>query len=68
VTLSISSAESIIEAEKSAPNNASVFVGYMRRYAASFEAFKREIATTMPVFAILSVKTHISLGSQVSNR
>ncbi|KAE8324087.1 hypothetical protein BDV39DRAFT_217430 [Aspergillus sergii] len=46
VTLSLPSLETIIEAEKNAPNGARVFVGYMRRYAASFrEAFKREIAS-----------------------
>jgi predicted dehydrogenase len=46
VTLSLPSLETIIEAEKNAPNGARVFVGYMRRYAPSFlEAFKREIAS-----------------------
>lgn len=45
ITLSIQSAQKIIKAEKTAPNGARVFVGYMRRYAASFDAFKREIAT-----------------------
>ncbi|KAJ5771975.1 myo-inositol 2-dehydrogenase [Penicillium odoratum] len=46
VSLSIQSVQSLINAEKSAPNNARVFVGYMRRYAPSFlEAFKREIAS-----------------------
>jgi len=46
VTLSLPSLESVIDAEKNAPNGARVFVGYMRRYAPSFvEAFKREIAT-----------------------
>ncbi|PWY83087.1 myo-inositol 2-dehydrogenase [Aspergillus sclerotioniger CBS 115572] len=46
VSLSLPSVESIIAAEKAAPGNARVFVGYMRRYAPSYlQAFKREIAT-----------------------
>lgn len=46
VTLSLPSLDSVIDAEKNAPNNARVFVGYMRRYAPSFlEAFKKELAT-----------------------
>lgn len=46
LSLSMPSVESIIAAEKAAPNGARVFVGYMRRYAPSFlKAFKREIAT-----------------------
>lgn len=46
LTLSLPSAESIITAEKDAPNGARVFVGYMRRYAPSFlQAFQREVAT-----------------------
>ena len=45
LTLSVESAERIIEAEKEAENDARVFVGYMRRYAPSFvRAFKREVA------------------------
>jgi predicted dehydrogenase len=44
LTLSVASAERIIAAEAKA-NGPIVFVGYMRRYAASFvETFKREIA------------------------
>ncbi|KAL6409128.1 myo-inositol 2-dehydrogenase [Ilyonectria robusta] len=45
ITLSLQSAQSIIEAERTAPNGARVFVGYMRRYAPSLQAFKREVAT-----------------------
>lgn len=46
ITLSLPSAQSIIDAEKNAPRGARVFVGYMRRYAPSFvHAFKREIAS-----------------------
>ena len=46
LTLSIPSAERMIDAERSAPNGARIFVGYMRRYAPSFlQAFKREIKT-----------------------
>ncbi|KAK5797748.1 hypothetical protein VI817_004039 [Penicillium citrinum] len=46
VSLSLPSVQSIIDAEKNAPNGARVFVGYMRRYAPSYlNAFKREIAT-----------------------
>lgn len=46
VSLSLPSVQSIIDAEKNAPNGARVFVGYMRRYAPSYlQAFKREIAT-----------------------
>lgn len=42
ITLSISAAQRIIDAE--AKSTGKVFVGYMRRYAASFtNAFKREI-------------------------
>jgi len=45
MTLSLLSAEKIIEAEKAA-KGPRVFVGYMRRYAPSFvEVFKREIAS-----------------------
>ncbi|KAL3426847.1 myo-inositol 2-dehydrogenase [Phlyctema vagabunda] len=45
ITLSIPSAERIIEAEKAAGGN-KVFVGYMRRYAPSFtKAFLREVAS-----------------------
>ncbi|KAF9880258.1 myo-inositol 2-dehydrogenase [Colletotrichum karsti] len=43
MTLSVQAAEEIIDAETKAPNNARVFVGYMRRYAPSLRAFKREI-------------------------
>ncbi|KAI9718258.1 MAG: hypothetical protein M1812_004248 [Candelaria pacifica] len=44
LTLSLQSAERIVEAEKTAKNGARVFVGYMRRYAPSFvNSFKREI-------------------------
>lgn len=46
LTLSIQSAQRILDAERAAPNKARVFVGYMRRYAPSFvNAFKREVAT-----------------------
>ncbi|KAF7553275.1 hypothetical protein G7Z17_g3742 [Cylindrodendrum hubeiense] len=45
ITLSLQTAQLIIEAERTAPNNARVFVGYMRRYAPSLQAFKREVAT-----------------------
>ncbi|KAI9152312.1 Myo-inositol 2-dehydrogenase [Paramyrothecium foliicola] len=46
MTLSIPSAQKLVEAEKSAPNDAKVFVGYMRRYAPSYlQAFKREVAS-----------------------
>lgn len=46
ITLSLPSAQSIVDAEKNAPGGARVFVGYMRRYAPSFlQAFKREIAS-----------------------
>ncbi|KAJ5591690.1 uncharacterized protein N7459_002059 [Penicillium hispanicum] len=46
VSLSLPSVDSIIQAEKNAPNGARVFVGYMRRYAPSFlDAFKREVAS-----------------------
>ena len=46
VSLSLPSVQSIIDAEKSAPNGARVFVGYMRRYAPSYlETFKREVAS-----------------------
>ncbi|GKZ34724.1 hypothetical protein AbraIFM66950_005080 [Aspergillus brasiliensis] len=45
LTLSLPSVESILDAERHAPNGARVFVGYMRRYAPSYvQAFKREIA------------------------
>lgn len=45
LTLSIESANRIIDAEKEGENGARVFVGYMRRYAPSFvNAFKREVA------------------------
>lgn len=45
MTLSLQSGKEILEAERIAPNGARVFVGYMRRYAPSLTAFKREIAT-----------------------
>lgn len=45
ITLSLRSGHQILEAEQKAPNGARVFVGYMRRYAPSLEAFKREIST-----------------------
>jgi len=46
LTLSAQSAQRIVDAEKTAPNGARVFVGYMRRYAPSFvNAFKREVAS-----------------------
>lgn len=45
MTLSLQTAQKIIEAEKKAPNGARVFVGYMRRYAPSLAAFKREVAS-----------------------
>jgi predicted dehydrogenase len=45
LTLSMQSAERIMQAEKQAKGGARVFVGYMRRYAPSFvNAFKREVA------------------------
>jgi predicted dehydrogenase len=44
ITLSLPSAQRIIDAERKAPNGARVFVGYMRRYAKSFtQTFKREV-------------------------
>ncbi|VUC38128.1 unnamed protein product [Clonostachys rosea] len=45
ISLSLQTAQKILEAEKTAPNGARVFVGYMRRYAPSLQAFKREIAS-----------------------
>ncbi|KAF3017041.1 hypothetical protein E8E14_001838 [Neopestalotiopsis sp. 37M] len=45
LSLTLPTAQTIIEAEKHAPNGARVFVGYMRRYAPSLEAFKREVST-----------------------
>lgn len=46
VSLSLPSVQTIIDAERAAPNGARVFVGYMRRYAPSYlEAFKREVAS-----------------------
>lgn len=45
ITLSLQTAQKIVEAEKAAPNGARVFVGYMRRYAPSLQAFKREVAS-----------------------
>ncbi|KAK4695211.1 hypothetical protein P7C71_g2498, partial [Lecanoromycetidae sp. Uapishka_2] len=46
LTLSIPSAQRILDAERLAPNGAKIFVGYMRRYAPSFvNAFKREVVT-----------------------
>lgn len=45
MTLSLQSAQKIIEAERAAPNGARVFVGYMRRYAPSLQAFHREVST-----------------------
>lgn len=45
ITLSLQAAQEILEAERSAPNGARVFVGYMRRYAPSLQAFKREVST-----------------------
>ncbi|KAH8647554.1 hypothetical protein BGZ60DRAFT_391040 [Tricladium varicosporioides] len=45
ITLSLEAAQEILEAERSAPNGARVFVGYMRRYAPSLQAFKREVST-----------------------
>jgi predicted dehydrogenase len=49
-TLSIPSVRQIIEAEKTAPNGARVFVGRMRRYAAGFDAFKWEIANIPRIY------------------
>jgi len=53
ISLSQQAAEGIIEAEKrsTAPgaSGARVFVGYMRRYAPSLAAFKREVATLGPI-------------------
>ncbi|KIX03491.1 uncharacterized protein Z518_07044 [Rhinocladiella mackenziei CBS 650.93] len=46
ITLSTTSVQRILDAERGAPNGAKVFVGYMRRYAHSFlDAFKRELST-----------------------
>jgi predicted dehydrogenase len=46
LSLSLPSAQRIIDAEKKARNGARVFVGYMRRYAPTFvNAFKREVAS-----------------------
>lgn len=46
LTLSVPSAQRILDAERAAPNGAKVFVGYMRRYAPSFvNAFRRECAS-----------------------
>ena len=46
LTLSVPSAQRILDAERHAPNGARVFVGYMRRYAPSFvHAFRRECAS-----------------------
>ncbi|KAJ8133327.1 hypothetical protein O1611_g295 [Lasiodiplodia mahajangana] len=45
LTLSLQAAQEILDAERLAPNGARVFVGYMRRYAPSLQAFKREIST-----------------------
>ncbi|KAI1331038.1 myo-inositol 2-dehydrogenase [Xylariaceae sp. FL0255] len=45
LTLSLPSAQAILDAEQAAGGNR-IFVGYMRRYAPSYnQAFKREIAT-----------------------
>ncbi|KAK9416600.1 putative Myo-inositol 2-dehydrogenase [Seiridium unicorne] len=45
LTLSLPSAQAIVDAEKAA-GGARVFVGYMRRYAPSYlQAFKREVAS-----------------------
>lgn len=46
ITLSLPSAQRLLTAERNAPNNARVFVGYMRRYAKSFtQTFKREVSS-----------------------
>lgn len=45
ITLSLHTAQKIIDAENRAPKDARVFVGYMRRYAPSLQAFKREISS-----------------------
>jgi hypothetical protein len=46
VTLSLPSLETIIGAEKNAPNGARAFVGHVRRYAPTFrEASERELAS-----------------------
>ena len=46
ISLSVESVMRIVEAERKAKNGARIFVGYMRRYASSFEnAFKREVAS-----------------------
>nr|OQO25930.1 hypothetical protein B0A51_10396 [Rachicladosporium sp. CCFEE 5018] len=46
MTLSSPSAQRMIDAERSAPHGARVFVGYMRRYAKSFtQTFTRELDT-----------------------
>lgn len=45
ITFGLPSGRAMLEAERKAPNGARVFVGYMRRYAPSLEAFKREIST-----------------------
>ncbi|WYZ44977.1 hypothetical protein EsH8_VIII_000293 [Colletotrichum jinshuiense] len=45
ITLSLQAAQQIIEAEAVAPDGARVFVGYMRRYAPSLQAFRREVVS-----------------------
>ncbi|KFA50646.1 hypothetical protein S40293_04883 [Stachybotrys chartarum IBT 40293] len=46
LTLSIPSAQTIVDAEQATGGEARVFVGYMRRYASSYlNAFKREVAS-----------------------
>lgn len=45
ITLSLQSAQAILDAEKAAPGGARVFVGYMRRFAPSLKAFLREMAS-----------------------
>lgn len=51
ITLSLQAAEGILEAERAAAatGGARVFVGYMRRYAPSLQAFKREVASIGPI-------------------
>lgn len=68
LTLSVPSAESIIAAEKAAPNRARVFVGYMRRYAPSYlKAFKREVAS-MPRIMYARVRDFSGPNAQFVNQ
>jgi predicted dehydrogenase len=53
ISLSLQAAEGILEAERKSTgpggSGARVFVGYMRRYAPSLAAFKREVETLGPI-------------------